>query len=70
MRRLVSEENTQLELEIILGIDSTWTKEKKTEYLCTLYSRWNPIQSHRNLNKRRQADDMLKLIARYENLMS
>ena len=67
MSQLVSQDSTRLDMETILGINPYWMNGEKSDYLNKLYNRWNPIQTHKDPKKRRQAEDMIKLIAKYKN---
>ena len=64
-----AKDNPQDGAEKILGIDPSWPKERKLDYLNELYSHWNPIMSHSDQEKRKHAEHMIVLIAQYRNTL-
>jgi tellurite resistance protein len=48
----------------ILGVDPSWTPREKKRHLRRLYRKWNAVATHSDPERRKQAGDMLELIAR------
>ena len=63
----VPKPNTRRDMEIILGIDSSWPREQINEYLDKQYDHWLPLTTHRKQEKRHHAEQMIAFIAQYKS---